>query len=315
MRPVDFTQNLAGQSSKLSMDTHAVFGSGCYDLMKSLKIRQCDINLKTFIVLRLTHQVQTRRTIIKEYMMLTRNFIAATLLGLSSMPAAATTIYELNAFSRGCYDGDVEVCSGSGTPDGIFYTGEGSSVFEGDIRRSFFAFDLSGLGGNVISGEIYIEIDQDAGYRGDDPSEGIAFYPISDDSLDQLVNGSFLPGSGFYSDLGTGINLGGTTVTPADALNGFVTYDMGAQWISALNAGLGGNFGFGGRLFTTTVNGNREGLFGNNGTDPTAFTLTITTDEVPPVPLPAAAPLLLGALSGLCFLRRRQRSKCGAAKL
>lgn len=219
------------------------------------------------------------------------------------MSASAAINYELNAFSRGCYNGGTEACSGSGTPNGIFYTGEGSSVFESEIRRSYFGFDLSGLSGNVISGEIFIEIDEEFGYAGDDLFESIAFYAISDDSLDQLINSSFLPGSGFYTDLGTGINLGGPTVTPADALNGSITHSMGPQWISALNANLGGNFGFGGRLFTTTLNGNREGLFGGSGVGSDAFTLRITTDAVRSVPLPATFPLLMSVFLVFNFFK------------
>ncbi len=223
---------------------------------------------------------------------------------LAGTSASAATTYEVNAVKRGCYNGDVDVCTGSGTPSGIFYTGENDGGgFESENFRSYFGFDLSGLGGTVISGEIYIEINPQFGYFSDDPSESIAFYPISDDSLNQLLNGTFDAGTGFYSDLGTGINLGGPTVTPADVAAGSITYAMGAQWINALNTNLGGDFGFGGRLFTTTINGDREGLFGGSGTGNDAFTLRITTDEIPPVPLPAGLPMLLVGLAGFGVLR------------
>ncbi|MDT0594988.1 hypothetical protein [Glaciecola petra] len=242
--------------------------------------------------------------------MLAKNRLITTLVMLTtliSLSANAAITYELNAFSRGCFNGQSEVCSGSGTPNGIFYTGEGSSVFEGEIRRSYFAFDLSGLVGNVISGEIFIEIDSTFGYRGDDLFESVAFYSISDSSMDQLINGTFFEGSGFYSDLGTGINLGGPTVTPADANSGSITHVMGPQWISALNADIGGNFGFGGRLFTTTLNGDQEGLFAGSGSE--AFTLRITTDGVRSVPLPTGLSFLMGAFLVINLLSISRRKK------
>lgn len=190
-----------------------------------------------------------------------------------------------------------------------FFVGEiDDGGLEGENFRSYFGFDLSGLGGTVISGEIYIKIHPDFGYISADASESVAFYPVSDDSLDQLLNGTFNVSTGFYADLGTGINLGGTTVTAADAAAdaGSVTYDMGDQWITALNGSLGGDFGFGGRLFTSSINGSREAVFGGSGVGNDAFTLRITTDEVSAVPLPAGLPMLLAGLAGFGVLRRRQ---------
>jgi hypothetical protein len=228
-------------------------------------------------------------------------FAAGAALALFMLPAtAAAAVINLASTSRGCVDAVGEFrCGQSGTATGFFATGERA----GDLgeSRAFLLFDLSGISGQVVGAVLEIEV-SDFGsftFSGVDPFETVGFFDVSAASLATLAGGS--TDAAVFGDLGSGDLYSLRILTSAD--NGTVlSITLSGLAIDALNASLGGDFGFGLALLSLGDPG-REAVFGSSGDAAVNLLLDI---EASPVPLPVAALLFPAGLAILGGARRRR---------
>lgn len=228
-----------------------------------------------------------------------KHLLIAIVSALTFGSAASAAVIDITPYSRGCVDSNASFgCGDSGTASGNFYTG--NTLGTVGLLRSFFLFDLSGVGGTIVSATLSFGLGN-LGYNSTDASEGVGFFEISASSVGKLESST--QDASTYSDLGTGINLGYPSFTNAME-NSTVTNVLTPLWLSALNGASGGKFGLGGSLITFGGNG-EEGVFG--GSTGQQVKLTITTRDSGVIPLPAGLPLLLSGLGGLALLRRSRR--------
>ena len=218
------------------------------------------------------------------------------LLSVSAANAAEVTI---SPFSRGCVDEfGAPTCGTSFTAGGNFFTGFNPS----GVKRSFFLFNLSSVTDEIVAATLNVSLDPTIGFAGPDASESVGFFELSDDSETKLAGAT--SDLDVFADLGSGTNLGGPTITPADE-GTTIDFNVGASFLAALNGARGDSlFGLGGSLLTLSPNPSQEeGVFGfsSNAT----FSLTLTT-EAAVIPLPGALPLLLAGLAGLGLAARRR---------
>lgn len=213
---------------------------------------------------------------------------------LSSQLSAAT--FNLSAFSRGCLNSsDISVCSESLTPGGNFYTGVSPLSAE---NRSFFIFDLSGITGNVLSAELFIELtpfNAAPGYNSGDLNEAVAFHELGSDTVDVIQNAPDKTPA--FEDIPLSPLLGFAIISPFDYGAEFYSQSLGSNWIDALNNAGNGQFAIGGVLASLSNLVPIEGVFGVSNGD--RFELRVVTDSpdtVSPVPLPANFLLLGSAL-------------------
>ncbi|MEZ5893568.1 MAG: VPLPA-CTERM sorting domain-containing protein [Parvularculaceae bacterium] len=225
---------------------------------------------------------------------------AAIAVVFGAVSAAQAATVDLDASSRGCViETGAYGCGNSGLPSGNVLTGH----HIGHDYRSFFVFDLSALSGTVASATFSLQLDNQLGYDSPDASEFLAFFALSEDSINKLLADT--PDVGVFDDMGTGINLGGPSLTAAD--NGtIVTFALGPLWIDAINAALGGNLGVGGLLASYSGVNPEESVLGASLDQ--MFRLSLNFEETTAVPLPAALPLFIAGLGGLGFAGRRRKA-------
>lgn len=186
-----------------------------------------------------------------------------------------------------------------------FLTGQFGQV----ERRSFLAFDLSGVSGAVTAAKLRLHNPELSafirGYVSPDMSEALAFWDVTTSAASFLDGSAGLSG---YADLGGGTLFGMQSVGAAD--NGTVIeIDLNAAALAALNAATGGDFLIGGAL--TSLSGNADQyVFGftmaNFVPD---HTRALVLEVSPAVAVPAPSALLLAG-TGLFLLglaRSRQR--------
>lgn len=166
--------------------------------------------------------------------------------------------------------------------------------------RSYFTFDLSGLGGQTITGltlnlRRYVQ----------DQAVVLDFWDVSTSASDLAQRG--VVDSAIWMDLGTGTSYGTSGVIPSGASTDVLSFSLNAAAVAGANAAVGGYFSIG-----ASVNGPGV-IFSLSSDEPGNFGPGYTQDLVidyvqGQVPLPAAGWLLVTGLGGLVVARRKSRS-------
>ena len=199
------------------------------------------------------------------------------------------------------------------------FTDPDGNTLQGELTfRSFFVFDISGLGGPVTAATLTLPassaacdgstLESTGCYRSDDASETVAFYDVTT-TLSHLTGGS--GGTAAFDDLGSGTSYGSATVSgEADDPMPEVSVTLGAEAVADLNAAIGaGQSGFAiGAALSSIVDPGGLGaqeLWAFSATDePTQAQLVL--HGPPQIPLPASLPLLAAVVgaSGIVLRRR-----------
>lgn len=221
-----------------------------------------------------------------------RHFRAAVLaMGALALagPAAALTTVSIDSFDAGWYRSDG------------YHSTANTNIITGSISgrtyNNFFAFDLSGISGNVVSATLEIV----AGNGRFLNSAGNANYYVHQvtTSAATIVGGT--GGVAAFNDLADGTLFGQTRVsTPGRSLGTMpsVTVTL-SNALADLNAAKGSQIVFGG---STDANPYLWGYSSGAG----AARVTLTLDPLVTVPLPAPLFLLLAALGGTALASRRK---------
>ena len=223
-------------------------------------------------------------------------FLLAAILAMQPWMASAAVItkstaegrFSATADNQGWWSGTV------GNTDGndIVFTGLAGR----DVLRSFFTFDLSGVGpGEEIVAAVLAPT---MGiYESSDPEETIGFFHVATPAAQ--VNDNDGASVSIFDDLGAGTSYG-TFVVPMYGASDTARFAfvLNAAALVDLNAARGGYFTIGGSLLSLTTTDFSEAIMvGSCGLqcmrDPA--NLVLTTRAVG-VPAPAALPLLGGLL-------------------
>jgi hypothetical protein len=198
-----------------------------------------------------------------------------------------------SCLQNGTIPGNVNFLTGFAQTGGLFSTYE--------EHRSFFVFDLSGLGAvsNAVLRAYLVAADNPSGpgYMSPDATETLGLFDVSTNPA-FLVGGT--GGVNAFPDLGTGVAFGQTIVS-ADDMGSFIEVTLNPDALASIGAA-GGLWAVGGRLLTgsgPTPSG--EYIFGFSHLDP-RVELVVTPD----IPAPATAYLLALAVGALYRLRRGQ---------
>lgn len=218
--------------------------------------------------------------------MLTKSLSVFVLLAVSVSSHALT----LDTIDRGWYDN-----TGFHNPSNDnYFTGTHHYYPDVDVR-SFYAFDLAGVSGVVISAQLQIFNTQTNGYEGPNPSEELKIFDVSTSVEALALGGSGL--TSIYDDLGTGILFGTKTVGVYDQAS-LVSINLNQQAITSLNANLGGQFGLSAML-DTGLNGSK--IFGGTFTGNPSDGHTRLILEISPIPEPETYSMLLAGLGLIAF--------------
>lgn len=160
--------------------------------------------------------------------------------------------------------------------------------------RNFFAFDLSGVTGRVVSATLSI-----AGGNGKFSNmSNLAKFAVYDVSTKTSSLTSGTGGTAAFADLGSGSLYGSTAVATPGWTGTMPTVSVAlANAIGDINNALGNQFALGG----TTSGGYLWGY--SNGAQAATLSLTVAA-----VPVPAALPLMLLALGGMGVVARRRKT-------
>ena len=241
----------------------------------------------------------------------------AAALGTSAVSQAQT----LSSVDRGWYD--INGIHQNANPNYIAGALQGGSPNTADVRN-FFVFDLGSVTGTITSARLHLWNPADdpttttvneSGFRstpmGNSPDR-TETYQVNDvtTNINDLLAGNLVLGDATgiarYNDLGNGSIFGSYAATNAD--NGtFIDIVLNDAALSALNAGLGGLFAFGGSIVTLdALIDNTEALFRFTGFS--GDTQLILTTSVTPVPEPEIYAMMAAGLGLLAFARRRKQA-------
>ena len=174
----------------------------------------------------------------------------------------------------------------------------GSSTSSGyyNVSRNFFVFDLSGLSTSEIITSASLRLKNSQGT----PSGNYTVYDVSTSIPDLTADGS---SGATFDDLGTGTSYGIRAMSSADD-GTFVTINLNAAGLSALNVARGGFFATGG---TFAVDGF---AFNNSDNILSDTSLVYEVSSGPAVPEPTTMVMFgIGALGmGLVARRRKKHS-------
>jgi hypothetical protein len=225
----------------------------------------------------------------RAYPSVTVALVPMALLFACNANASTTTLDDI---SRGAYTQAGSFGTGSaGTSSGNyvtgFYNGGGASEY-----RSFFTFDLAALSGSVTSAQF--DVSRESGGVGSPVTFKLYLYTQSISSLD-----SGTAGVAGFTNLGSGTLLGSAIVNPS-VTSGTLSIALDGAALSAISAAEGGTFAIGGAV---------------TGVPPTNYIFAASLDNPAtelvvnstPVPLPAAAWLLVSGIGGLGWFARKKR--------
>lgn len=214
------------------------------------------------------------------------------ILTLAALTAsAAGTEVTLDAANRG-YINEWGGYSYIGYGSANYWTSPSQSV------RSYFVYDLSGLDGFTVTGA---RIELYNNYRGSSGSATLVMKDITTGTL----NLSGAP-TMTYDDLADGTVYGSVSTSAPGNLSTFITVELNADFLAALNPVIGaGSIGLGGSLIDTT-SGAQVFAFSNGPMSDTRLVLTGTYASGP-IPEPSTYGLALGGLALVGALIRRRR--------
>jgi len=211
---------------------------------------------------------------------------AAIVLTTVANGAHAVSVVSVNSYDNGWYKSNgTHIASNTNIISGS----SGWSSY-----RNFFAFDLSGISGKVVSATLSIA-GGNGKYSNSGGSTTFSVYDVSTNTA-SLTNGT--GGTGAYSDLGSGSLFGSTSVSTPGWSGTMPTVTVAlANAIGNINSALGNQFALGG----TTSGGYLWGF--SSGAQAATLSLTVAA-----VPVPAALPLMLLALGGMGVVARRRKA-------
>ena len=172
--------------------------------------------------------------------------------------------------------------------------------------NSWFAFDLSGAG---AASAIAITFVRNGSFRTDTGSESIALYDFTG-SVADLVGGT--GGVAAFTDLGSGVVLGGHTITAAHfSIMPQFTVVLPDAFVAQFNTARGltdPRIALGARMTTFIPGGTDEAFWFNSNAESAAY-LTVTPIQVQrPIPEPALWALLILGFASVGGLLRARRS-------
>jgi hypothetical protein len=178
---------------------------------------------------------------------------------------------------RGFWTQSGQTSNGTGLGPGNTYTG----FTEFDTHRSYFVFDLTGLGQRITSGTLDLEVEN---YFGLDPSES---FEVRDYTGSIATLTSAVSGGAPYVDLGDGSLYGSGTLVPGDVAS-VLSIPLTAAALADINAAAGGFFALGVNA-TSLVPQVEQGFRFSQSSEPRIHQLIL-------VPEPSAALLQASAL-------------------
>lgn len=155
----------------------------------------------------------------------------------------------LNAFDHGWYRAD-----GYHNPGNANYlVGQAGGTNLTQTYRDFFAFDLPAFPRTIRSAELYVNSYNIEAYStgGASDWEYLYLYNVTNAVATVLAGGASL--TSIYDDLGAGTILGGAYFYTNDART-FNSVPLNSSGLAAINAGAGGQWIVGGRLFSFDTN-------------------------------------------------------------
>lgn len=217
-------------------------------------------------------------------------------MGLVLLAGAAQADILLNATNRGSYTSAGSFTGQNGDAAGYYqvgklFSGGGGTTFYHD----YFAFDLSGVSGNITSASLILSL-AGGGLGPSTATLGIFDYT---GSIPVLIGKT--GGVTAYNDLGTGTQYGSAVVSTSARYPGTVTITLDAAALAALDASEGQKFALGGAI--TDLSGTNDILFN------VSYLPTYTTQLDLRIPEPLTLSLFGGGLLGAVALRRRKKKQ------
>jgi hypothetical protein len=142
-----------------------------------------------------------------------------------------------------------------------------TGFFNGSEYRSYYVFDLSSVTGTILSANLEL-------YNGwmnvPTGSEDLGIFDVTS-SINTLTTSLGTPG--IFSDLGSGNQFGGATVTSFDTMS-WINIAINAAGVAALQGSTGSQIAFGGAV-TTIAGGSNQFVIGGMGTNIPRLVLTL----------------------------------------